>query len=112
MSFQGILVKELSAKTGINKRTLDNYLRQKGNVPPADIAVKIADALGVSVEFLVTGTEKKAALTDTEPYAADVRQLAKKLSKLGDNSKRLVTVLVDELERQAARKNADEQLEI
>ena len=62
LSFRGILVKELSLKTGINKRTLDNYLREKGNIPPADIAVKIADALNVSVEFLVTGTEKNARI--------------------------------------------------
>jgi hypothetical protein len=27
-------------------------------MPPADIAVKIASALGVSVEYLVTGTER------------------------------------------------------
>lgn len=31
----------------------------RGSIPPADIAVKIADALHVSVEFLVTGKEKK-----------------------------------------------------
>lgn len=55
LSYQGILVKELAEKTGINKRTLDNYLREKANIPPADIAVKIAKELNVSVEYLVTG---------------------------------------------------------
>ena len=38
LTYQGILVKELSAKTGISKRTLDNYLREKGSMPPADYA--------------------------------------------------------------------------
>ncbi len=55
LTYQGILVKELSAKTGISKRTLDNYLREKGSMPPADYAVLIAKALNTSVEHLVTG---------------------------------------------------------
>ena len=100
LTFRGILVKELSAKTGINKRTLDNYLREKSNTPPADIAVKIADALNVSVEFLVTGKEKRVMRETSEAYAADVRQIAKKLSKMTENEKRLVGALVDEIERQ------------
>lgn len=57
LNFQGMTVKELSAKTGIIKGTLDNYLGVRESIPPADIAVKIADALNVSVEFLVTGKE-------------------------------------------------------
>ena len=98
--FRGILVKELSAKTGINKRTLDNYLREKSSTPPADIAVKIADALGVSVEFLVTGRERKSSADSGEHYSADVRILAKKLSAMTENEKKLVTALVEEIERQ------------
>lgn len=55
LTYQGMLVKELSEKTGINKRTLDNYLREKGSMPPADYAVLIAKALNTSVEYLVNG---------------------------------------------------------
>ncbi|WP_294427381.1 helix-turn-helix transcriptional regulator [uncultured Treponema sp.] len=100
LSFQGILVKELSLKTGINKRTLDNYLREKGNIPPADIAVKIADALNVSVEFLVTGTEKRLNLETSETFSADIRQMARKISEMTENEKNLVRALVDEIVRQ------------
>ena len=100
LSFQGILVKELSLKTGINKRTLDNYLREKGNIPSADIAVKIADALNVSVEFLVTGAEKRLNLETSEIFTPDIRQIAKKLSKMSENEKNLVRVLVEEIGRQ------------
>jgi transcriptional regulator with XRE-family HTH domain len=52
-----LTVKELSAKAGVAKGTLDCYLGARASMPPADIAVKIADALGVSVEYLVTGKE-------------------------------------------------------
>ena len=58
LDFQGLTVKELSAKTGIIKGTLDNYLGVRASIPPADIAVKIAQALNVSVEYLVTGRMK------------------------------------------------------
>lgn len=100
LTFRGILVKELSAQTGINKRTLDNYLREKSNTPPADIAVKIADALDVSVEFLVTGSERKKTRENADVYAADVRILARKISQMTENDKKLLAVMVDEIIRQ------------
>ncbi len=104
LSFQGILVKELSAKTGINKRTLDNYLREKGSIPPADFAVKIASALDVTVEFLVTGKDRKLKTQNIELFPADVRLLSEKISKLDVNDRRLIRVLVDELENQHVSK--------
>ena len=59
LDYLGLTVKELSAKTGIAKGTLDCYLGARASMPPADIAVKIANALGVTVEYLVTGQEPK-----------------------------------------------------
>jgi transcriptional regulator with XRE-family HTH domain len=55
LDFQGIIVKELSARTKIPVATLDCYLRTKAVEPSAENAVKIARALQVSVEYLVTG---------------------------------------------------------
>ena len=57
LSFKNMMVKELSDKTDINKSTLDNYLRDKHSSPTVENAVKIAQALGVSVEYLVTGKD-------------------------------------------------------
>ena len=59
LDYLGLTVKELGAKTGIAKGTLDCYLGVRASMPPADIAVKIAKALGVTVEYLVTGRESK-----------------------------------------------------
>jgi transcriptional regulator with XRE-family HTH domain len=59
LDYLDLTVKELSAKTGIAKGTLDCYLGVRASMPPADIAVKIANALGVSVEYLVTGNKVK-----------------------------------------------------
>ncbi|MDR1908738.1 MAG: helix-turn-helix domain-containing protein [Spirochaetaceae bacterium] len=55
LTYQGLFVKELAAKTGININTLNHYLSGRKSMPPADAAVKIAATLGVTVEYLVTG---------------------------------------------------------
>jgi transcriptional regulator with XRE-family HTH domain len=57
--YSGILVKELAAKSGVNKHSIDHYLSKRGQMPTVQAAVKIAQALGVSVEYLVTGKEAK-----------------------------------------------------
>lgn len=55
LQFRGLTVKELSALSEIKKQTLDNYLSTHNSTPSAEAAVKIAQALNVSVEYLVTG---------------------------------------------------------
>lgn len=93
LNFQGLTVKELSAKTGIIKGTLDNYLGIRASIPPADIAVKIAQALNVSVEYLVTGKnekqksptfiqinpETKSILTDLDSIPQNIQKTIKNL---------------------------------
>lgn len=64
LQFRGLTVKELSALSGIKKQTLDNYLSTHNSTPSAEAAVKIAQALNVSVEYLVTG---KNSYSQKEP---------------------------------------------
>jgi transcriptional regulator with XRE-family HTH domain len=59
--YKDMTVKELAAKTGISRHTLDNYLNVREHIPTLDTAVKIAQALGVSVEYLATGKEPPQA---------------------------------------------------
>ena len=81
--YSGILVKELAAKTGIKKHTLDNYLNTHNSIPNAESAVKIAQVLGVSVEFLVTGTDTKEFKTRAvlPPDLTLLLQIAEDLSQ-------------------------------
>jgi transcriptional regulator with XRE-family HTH domain len=58
LDYRGITVKKFSAKTNIPKGTLDCYLGARASMPPADLAVRIANVLEVSVEYLVTGQDK------------------------------------------------------
>ena len=67
IEYIGLNRKEFAAKADIKKRALDAYLGAQQSMPPADIAVKIASVLGVSVEYLVTGHEYRQT-TDISPY--------------------------------------------
>jgi transcriptional regulator with XRE-family HTH domain len=60
LDYQDLIVKQLAAKTGINIHTLNHYLSGKKSMPPADAAVKIALALNVSVEYLITGVHSQS----------------------------------------------------
>jgi len=57
LDYQGILVKELSAKTGVPVATLDCYLGARATVPSVEAAFKIAQALQVSLEYLIIGED-------------------------------------------------------
>ena len=97
--YSGILVKELSAITGIKKHTLDNYLNTHNALPNVENAVKIARALGVSVECLVTGAEGKAGRTQP-PLPPDMRLLVDTANKLSPKYRRLAIKLVETLKEQ------------
>jgi transcriptional regulator with XRE-family HTH domain len=89
LSYNGMLVKELSAKTGIKKYTLDNYLSSHNCSPSAEVAVKIAEALGVSVEYLVTGGEihKRTTLSGLSP---GLRSLVQAMESLSEGDRKIV----------------------
>ena len=57
LSYQDLTVKELANRTGISKHTIDHYLTLNGSQPQVELAVKIAQALNVSVEYLVLGKD-------------------------------------------------------
>ena len=55
--YSGMLIKELAASSGVKKKTIESYLGNTGYTPSVENAVRIAKALGVSVEYLVTGSD-------------------------------------------------------
>jgi transcriptional regulator with XRE-family HTH domain len=87
--YNGMLKKELAAKTGINKRAIDTYVRTKASMPPADIAVKIAKALGVTVEYLVTGEDSSTP--------KEISRITRSILNLNKRDQKLVTLLVREM---------------
>jgi transcriptional regulator with XRE-family HTH domain len=102
LDYLGLTVKELSAKTGIAKGTLDCYLGIRSSMPPADIAVKIAGVLGVSVEYLVAGEEEKQDLFRL--YDHTIRTIIQMLLKLSEENNEIVLEVARVLQKQAEKK--------
>jgi len=94
----GILVKELASKAGIKKHTIDNYLSVRGRMPAADVAVRIARVLGVTVEYLITGNE-----TTEGHYSAhlspEIRKMARIAEKLKPDYRKVALSLIISLKK-------------
>ena len=54
ITYHGFSKKEFAEKAGISIGTLNMYL-YRDSIPAADVAVRIAEILNVTVEFLITG---------------------------------------------------------
>jgi len=91
LAYQDMLVKELAAASKISKHTLDNYLSVRGYMPSADVAVKIARALGVSVEYLVIGEENRP---DKSSLGPEIRSLVQNFKLLNEDDRKMITAIM------------------
>lgn len=99
LNYQGILVKELSDKCKIPKGTIDHYLAEKNTEPTAENAVRIAQALHVTVEYLVTGSNNPVSQKDEETEQIKLYKkyhtLIEKCEKLPDEKIKLLVQVAD-----------------
>ena len=86
--YSGMRVKELAERSGVKKQTIDSYLRDKNYTPSVSAAVKIARALGVSVEYLVNGKE----VPKSEPglLGYELRLLIHALEQLNEDDRKVI----------------------
>lgn len=56
LDYQGISKKDFAEQVGISINTLNMYL-YRGSIPAADVAVRMAQALNTTTEYLVTGAD-------------------------------------------------------
>lgn len=98
LTYRDIQTKELAARTGISLHTLNHYLVQNGTLPSAENAMKIAAALEVSVEYLMTGNEMEISPC-ARSYTAEVRLLADKIARMTEKERSLVAALVSAIEQ-------------
>jgi transcriptional regulator with XRE-family HTH domain len=96
-----MMVKELSACSGVNKRSIDTYLREKGSIPSADAAVKIARVLDVSVEYLITGHDVQIEKIRN----SEMHELVQVIETLDKGSRKVMLTLGKELKRMQDTKN-------
>lgn len=84
---RNIQQKELAEKCNISSNGISTW-KVTGSYPRADVAVKIAGVLGVSVEYLITGNIPDVDCKD---------ELAYTVSMLPKNKRRVVQAVVDSL---------------
>lgn len=84
---KNIQQKELADICGISSNGISTW-KVTGSYPRADIAVKIAAALGVTVEYLITG--ELPGIDNTDKLAYDV-------SVLPEKKRRVVQSVIDSL---------------
>jgi len=110
LSYSGMYVKELAALSGVKKQTIDSYLNVHSCMPSADAAVAIARALGISVEYLVTGKEtkggreikgrKEAKDEKNIQYPAEARLVAEITAKMDEKTRRMAVAIIKSMEKQ------------
>jgi transcriptional regulator with XRE-family HTH domain len=88
----GLEQKELAYKANISLRNIENYLRENASIPSADKAVQLAQALGVTVEYLVTGMDlaKKISVSGGAEINSELRHLIRTLKNLPADKQRIV----------------------
>jgi transcriptional regulator with XRE-family HTH domain len=89
LEYLGMPVKELAARSGLKKKTIDSYLGNRGYTPSVDAAVSIAKALGVSVEYLVNGINS----TQDRPFSSlhkDIQKIALVSEKLDSKDRNVI----------------------
>jgi transcriptional regulator with XRE-family HTH domain len=89
LDFSGMEQRELAVKTGISLKTIENYVKKDSSVPSADKAVLIAQALGVTVEYLVTGNDSKQT-RNVEKFSSDILIIAQLAEQLDDENRKFV----------------------
>ena len=108
-------VDDLLDRNDINKKTLayeagfdaSNITKgiKNNNVPSVETAVKIAQVLGVSVEYLVNGTETIKSPSQKETEQNQLRlyrkyhNLIEKMESFSEDKQTFVNNLVDNLEK-------------
>ena len=79
--------KELADKCGISSNGISTW-KVTGSYPRADIAVKIAKVLGVSVEYLVTGKLPNIEYNDGLAYT---------VSRLPEKKRKFIKTMIESL---------------
>lgn len=85
---------EIAAKVGLTKLNISRY-ETRSSRPKADALKKLADALNVSSDYLLEGTETGALRTNLEDKR--VLEVFRELEKLPPNDKDYIVTLVEDL---------------
>jgi len=90
----------LLAQTGIRPSTWSSW-EKYGRMPPADRALAIADCLGLTLEFLITGRQSALDFRKTSPLILEIYQ---KLVDMVEPQLRRVLTMANSIRLEAAER--------
>ena len=99
LDYQGLTVKELAAKSSVAKGAIDSYLGKQASMPPADAAVRIAAALGVTVEYLVNGQDRSHETPKIFYSSPQKRMILRVFDELGPDDQKFALDFVKLLKK-------------
>jgi len=88
-----MLVKELAARSGVKKKTIDSYLGAPACKPSVETAVSLAKTLGVTVEYLVTGTDTSIEDRSASSLHNDIQKLTLVAERLNSRDRHILLSL-------------------
>ena len=94
LNFIGMERKELGQKAGFPESYISKGIARQ-SCPSADLALKIADALNVPVEKLVTGIDRKTSAKDN--ISPEIKAMITKMNKFSPEEKQVIFDMVDVL---------------
>lgn len=94
IEYKGLLIKEIAALADVNNNTFLSYVDARGSLPNVETAVKIAKALGVSVEYLVTGEDSQKP---HDSKSSEIQEIIDDLSNLDKNQLATVKKMIHAL---------------
>ena len=99
LEYQGKTRKWLAAEVGIDVSTIGSGLK-RDSTPQVDLALKIADTLGVAVEYLVTGknpvAKEKQLQEDLHKYHKYAKTIDQ-LDSLPDRERIPIITMIEEM---------------
>lgn len=102
LEYKGMTRKALATEAGFNLGNVGKGIKL-GSSPSADTAVRIAKVLGVTVEYLVTGTDSASSKKDSNRLQKEIELFRKyrahvnQLEKLPPTERTAVIHLAEEL---------------
>lgn len=89
---KGLSKSELASLVGVHYSQIGRY-EEKGATPSADIMAKIANALGVSSDFLMSGSSDE--LADSSLTDKELLNQFKAIEKMQEQDKSVIKILID-----------------
>ncbi len=96
LEFQGKSKKELACLTNIKEQTLHKAF-ERSSAPSAETALKIAKALNVSIEYLITGKEDKDT-PENQRISPQIKELITKLNHFTPKQKQIIFDIAEVIE--------------